>query len=116
MKVCIFSGSYDFNEDKLFQKVLETQNVEVFGVREDIHGVFSGIKAYFKMFFLHRKLDYDVMIIPWRGIFTFPLAKLVCKKPIIFWSTLSIYHTLIEDRKIANPNSLKAKLIHFAEK
>jgi len=35
MKVCIFSGSYDFNEDKLFQKVLETQNVEVFGCRKD---------------------------------------------------------------------------------
>ncbi len=116
MKVCIFTGSYDFNEDKLFQKVLELQDVEVFACREDIHSVFSGIKAYFKMFFQHRKLDYDVMIIPWRGIFTFPLAKLVCKKPIIFWSTLSIYHTLIEDRKIANPNSLKAKMIHFAEK
>ena len=116
MKVCIFIGSYDFREDKLFQKVLETQNIEVIGCREEIHSISSGIKAYFKMFFRHRKLDYDVMIIPWRGILTFPLAKLVCNKPIIFWSNLSIYHTLIEDRKIASPKSLKAKIIHFVEK
>jgi len=116
MKVCIFIGSYDFREDKLFQKILETQNIEVIECREDIHGVFSGISAYFKMFFRHRKLDYDVMVIPWRGILTFPLAKVVCNKPIIFWSNLSIYHTLIEDRKISNPNSLKAKIIHFVEK
>jgi len=116
MKVCIFIGSYDFNEDKSLQKILESQNIEVVECREEIHNIFSGIKAYFKMFFQHRKFDYDVMVIPWRGIFTFPLAKLVCNKPIIFWSTLSIYHTLIEDRKIASPNSLKAKIIHFAEK
>ena len=116
MKICIFIGSYDFNEDKSFQKVLEEQNIEVVACREEIHSVISAIKAYFKLFFQHRKLDYDVMVIPWRGIFTFPLAKLVCKKPIIFWSTLSIYHTLIEDRKIASPNSIKARLIHFAEK
>jgi len=68
------------------------------------------------MFFRHRKLKYDIMIIPWRGIISFPLAKLVCRKPIIYWSNLSIYHTLIEDRKKAKPSSFYAKLIHFAEK
>ena len=46
----------------------------------------------------------------------FPLARLICRKPIIYWSNLSIYHTLIEDRKKAEPNSLYAKFIHFTEK
>ena len=116
MRVCIFIGSYDFREDILFQKILESQNIEVIECREKINSVGSFVKGYFKMFFRHRKLKYDVMLIPWRGIISFPLAKLVCRKPIVYWSNLSIYHTLIDDRKKASPKSLYAKLIHFAEK
>ena len=115
-KICIFIGSYDFREDTLFQKILESQNIEVIECREKINSVGSFVKGYFKMFFRHRKLKYDVMLIPWRGIISFPLAKLVCRKPIVYWSNLSIYHTLIDDRKKAKPNSIYAKLIHFAEK
>lgn len=116
MKVCFFIGSYTAKEEKLLKKILELQNVEVIECRENIHNFASFISANIKMFFQHFKLSYDVMIIPWWGIFTFPLAKIVCRKPIIYWSNLSIYHTLIEDRKKIKPASLKAKFIHFGEK
>jgi glycosyltransferase involved in cell wall biosynthesis len=115
MKVCFFIGSYTVKEERLLKKILQLQNVEVIECREDIHNFLSFITANVKLFFRHFKLDYDVMIIPWWGIFTFPLAKIICRKPIIYWSNLSIYHTIVNDRKL-NPNSLKAKLIHFAEK
>jgi len=116
MRVCIFIGSYDFREDIIYQKILESQNVKVLECREKINGIGSFVKGYFKMFFRHRKLKYDVMLIPWRGIISFPLAKLVCRKPIVYWSNLSIYHTLINDRKKIKPGSIYGRLIHFAEK
>jgi len=109
-------GSYDFVEDKLFQQFLESNDIPVVACREHIHNFPSLVKGYIKMFFRHIKLDYDIMLIHWRGIIAFPLANLICRKPIIYWSNLSIYHTLIEDRKKAAPNSLYAKFIHFAEK
>jgi len=116
LKVCFFIGSYTVKEEKLLKKILELQNIEVIECRKNIHNFASFISANIKMFFQHLKLSYDVMIIPWWGIFTFPLAKIVCRKPIIYWSNLSIYHTLVEDRKKIKPSSLKAKFIHFAEK
>jgi len=116
MKVCIFMGSNNFVEDELFQKLLESNNIPVVACREHIHNFSSLVRGYVKLFFKHMKLDYDVMFIHWNGIPAFPLANLICRKPIIYWSNLSIYHTLIEDRKKASPNSLYAKFIHFAEK
>jgi len=115
MKVCIFCGAHSFKENELLKKILELQNVEVIECLESISGVSSFISANFKMFFRHLKLSYDVMIVPWWGIFTFPLAKIICRKPIIYWSNLSIYHTIIEDRKKLKPNSFLARFVHFAE-
>jgi len=116
MKVCIFMGSYDFVEDKLFQDILEKQQIEVVECREKINNIPSFITGYVKLFFRHINLNYDLMLIHWRGIMAYPLARLVCRKPIIYWANLSIYHTIIEDRKKAKPNSFYAKFVHFVEK
>ena len=55
-------------------------------------------------------------MIPWRGILTLPLAKIIHKKPIIYFPAFSIYDTLVNDRKIIKKNSLKAKFVHFVDK
>ena len=123
MKVCLF-GSYkkttnnipSGNGGELLKKILENQGVKVIECQEDVNTIASFVKANVKLFFKHRKLDYDVMIIPWRGIFTLPLAKLIHRKPIIYFPAFSIYDTLVNDRQKIKPNSLKAKLVHFIEK
>jgi len=123
MKVCLF-GSYvkdsfgipSGNGGTLLKKILELQNVEVIECHEVIKSVFSFIPAYLKLFFKHRKLKYDIMVIPWRGILTLPLAKLIHKKPIIYFPAFSIYDTLVNDRKKIKPQSLKAKFVHFIDK
>jgi len=123
MKVCFF-GSYvkdslgipSGNGGTLLKKILELQNVEVIECHETIKGVFSFIPAYLKLLFKHRKLKYDIMVIPWRGILTLPLAKLIHKKPIIYFPAFSIYDTLVNDRKKIKPQSLKAKFVHFIDK
>jgi len=123
MKVCFF-GSYvkdsygipSGNDGTLLKKILETQNVEVVECHESIENFSSLILAYFKLFFKHRKLDYDIMMIPWRGILCLPLAKIIHKKPIIYFPAFSIYDTLVNDRKIIKKNSLKAKFVRFVDK
>jgi len=123
MKICFF-GSYikdsygipSGNGGTLLKKILETQNVELVECHESIESFFSFIPAYFKLFFKHRKLDYDIMMIPWRGILSLPLAKIIHKKPIIYFPSFSIYDTLVNDRKTIEKNSLKAKFVHFVDK
>lgn len=43
------------------------------------------------------------------------LAKIISRKPIIWDAHYSIYDTLVEDRKLAKPNSLKAYYYWFSD-
>ena len=116
MKVCFF-GSYEPGSyNMLLKKILEKQQIEVIECQENINNFFSLIPAYTKLFFKHLRLNYDVMIIPWRGIMSFPLAKLISKEPIIYIPTISIYDSLILDRQIIKPKSIKAKFIKLVER
>jgi len=116
MKVCFFGSYVKDAYTPVLKKILELQGVEVIECHEKISGVSSFILGYFRLIFKHQKLDYDVMIIPWRGIIALPLAKVLCKKPIVYNSAISIYDTLVLDRKTIKPNSVKAKIIHVIEK
>src|SRR3989304_6598085 len=74
MKICLF-GSYvkdsygipSGNGGTLLKKILEMQNVEVIECHEPIAKFSSILTAYLKLFFRHRKISYDVLVIPWRG-------------------------------------------------
>jgi len=123
MKVCFF-GSYVMdsygissgNGGSLLKKIFEKQNVNVIECHEPMKNFSIFFLTYLKLLFKHRKLDYDIMIIPWRGIMTLPLAKLIHRKPIIYFPAFSIYDTLVNDRKKIKKKSLKAKFIHFVDK
>jgi len=118
MKVCLF-GSYSSDEMiNLLKKKLELQGIEVIECQETMgKSVTSFFSASVKLILKHRKLDYDVLIIPlWRAVFTLPLAKVLSKKPIVYYGYIPIYDSIVNDRKIAKANSLKAKSIYFVEK
>jgi len=123
MKVCLF-GSYvkdsygipSGNGGTLLKKILENQDIEVIECHEPLDKYATIVSAYFKLFSKHRKIDYDLMIIPWRGVITIPLAKLIHRKPIIYFPAFSIYDTLVNDRKKIKKNSFKAKFVHFVDK
>lgn len=115
-KVCFF-GSYDsISLDCVLKERLKSKGIEVIECQESVHSFGQLIKAYFTLLKKHHGLEYSIMIIPWRGIMTFPLAKFLSKKPIIFFSYVSIYDTLIMDRKKYKEKSLIAKFIKFVEK
>lgn len=123
MKVCFF-GSYvkdsygipSGNGGELLKKILQAQNVEVIECHQPVKKISSLLSSYIKLWTRHKKLDYDIMLIPWRGVLTLPLAKLIHKKPIIYFPAFSIFDTLVHDRKTIEKNSVKAKFAHFVDK
>jgi len=117
MKICFF-GSYTSDPmNSILKKKLELQGIEIIECNEEIKNLFSFFRAYLKLPFKHRKKKYDLMIIPlWRALITLPLAKIISKKPIIYYGYMPIYDTVVNDRKIAKPNSILARFIFFVEK
>jgi len=116
MKICFF-GSYEKRANNmLLKKILEKQGIEIIECQEDVNNVLSGITSYVKLFLKHRKLEYDIMITPWRSIMTLPLAKLVAKGPIVNFPMISIYDTLVLDRKKFKKSSAVAKFLHWIDK
>jgi len=123
LRVCLF-GSYVIdsngipsgNGGALIKKMLEMQGVHIVECHREIKNVFSFLSAYVVLAIKHSRLQYDIMIIPWRGILTLPLAKVICRKPMVHFPAFSIYDTLVNDRKKVSKKSLLAKVIHFIDK
>ena len=97
MRVCFFGSyvndSYEIpsGNEGILLKILEKQNIGVLEYHESIEEFYSFVQAYFKLFFKHRKLDYDIMIISWREILTLPLAKIVHRKSLIYFPAFSFH-------------------------
>lgn len=122
MKVCLF-GSYvkdsygipSGNGGELIKKILLKQHVKVTECHHPLEKPYKLPVAYLKLLIQHSGTDYDVMAVPWRGILTLPLAKLIHKGPIISFPAFSIYDTLVNDRKKASKNFLLARLARIAD-
>ena len=122
MKICFF-GSYvkdsygipSGNGGILLKTILSNKNIEVVECHDELSSIKWFIPSYVKLFIKHISMKYDVMVIPWRGLLTLPLAKLIHKKPIIYFPGYSYYDTYVNDRKTIKKNSYKAKIIHFID-
>ena len=123
MKICFF-GSY--RQDPmvlLLKKKLELLNHDVIECHEDIDisldniNIFAILKSYVNLFFKHRKLEYDLVVLPlWWGAIQLPLLKLVSRKPIMYYAYVSPYDELVNDRKKVKSNSIIAKIFYHFEK
>ncbi len=91
MRLCLF-GPYVRSTDgipsgstgDLIKEICRSQGFETAECHDEYHSFGSAIKAYVRLFLKHRKIDYDVMIIPYlrRGRpFIIPFARLVSKGP-----------------------------------
>jgi len=90
--------------------------VEILEIHEEVKSNIQLIAAYPKLLLKHIGKDYDVMIIPRRGIMTLPLANIIKKGPIIHFQYVPIYDSFVNDREKFKKNSIRAKLVHFLEK
>jgi glycosyltransferase involved in cell wall biosynthesis len=116
MKICFF-GSYErYPLAARLKNLFESKGVEIIECQKDVSTFTQLIKAYFSIWMQHRNKNYSLMIIPWRGIMTLPLAKIVSKGPIMWFPYVAIYDALINDRKKFRKKSIVAKLIRLIEK
>src|SRR3990172_3546994 len=107
MRVCLFGSYAKDSMNDLLKKKLELRDIEVVECNEEIHGVGSFFSANLKLILKHRKIDYDIMILPlWRSLMTLPLAKIISKKPILYYGYMPIYDTVLNDRKVVKINYL----------
>lgn len=133
MKVCYFGG-YDPEKfrNKLIVEGLRQNNVEVIECNEKI---WRGIddKKQFDLFFplkllasytklvvkysrIHEK---EVIIVGYPGYFDVFLAKfltLFSRKPVVLDAFISVYDTMVLDRKLVKQGSLKARLLYLMDK
>ena len=108
MKVCYF-GFYNqnYSRNKILISGLKQNQVEVTECQSSLSGIlkyFELVKKYWQI-----KNQYEVMVIGFRGQQAMFLAKLLCRKPIILDAFLSFYDSMVFDRKVCSPKSLKAK-------
>ena len=106
MTICYF-GIYDPNNtrNRELMKGLKENGVEVIQCRVDPSQHFK----YWKLFKKHRGIqNYDFMIVGFPGHPVMPLAKLICRKKIVFDLLVSLYDAVILDRKNHSRWSLQA--------
>ena len=123
MKVCFF-GSYSNDPvNLLLKKKLELQNIKVIECQVDVDlhlghiNIGSVFKSFIKLYFKHRKIEYDIAILPlWWGAIQLPMLKLISRKPILYFGQGSPYDELVNDRKKVKPNSFTAKFFYHFEK
>jgi len=116
MKVCFF-GSYERYGFNLFlKKILELRGVTVTECQQDITNLSEFFIAHIKLIKKHRNQKYDILVIPWKGIITLPLAKLISRKPIVYFPFVSIYQTLVEDRRLYRKKSLQSFIFRLVDK
>lgn len=108
--VCYF-GFYspDESRSRVLINGLKENGVEVLNCNVRARGIFN-MGQYFDLIKKHWKIrkQYNVMIIGYPPHHTVILAKFLTRKPIIFDAAVSVYETLIIDRKSVKPRSIKA--------
>jgi len=114
MIVCYF-GIYnkDYARNKILISGLRKNGVEVIecnSKRPFLLKYFDLVVQYWK-----TRKKFDLIIVGFPGQTIVPLAKLICRKRIIFDAFLSVYDSYIFDRKTASPKSLKAKYYWFLD-
>ncbi|MDP3990846.1 MAG: glycosyltransferase [Candidatus Nealsonbacteria bacterium] len=113
MTICYF-GIYDpdYSRNRELISGLGENKVKVIECRVDPAERFK----YWKLFKKHQAIgQYDIMVIGFPGHPVVPLAKLICRKPIVFDALVSLYDSNIFDRKSASPRSLEALKCWFLD-
>ncbi|HBM45759.1 MAG: Group 1 glycosyl transferase [Parcubacteria group bacterium GW2011_GWF2_38_76] len=115
MKVCYF-GIYNptYSRNKILTSGLKSNGVEVIECRTDK----KGIVKYFDLIRKHWNIrnNYDVMIVGYPGFQSVILVKFLTRKPIIFDAFISMYDSMVLDRKQVSKGSLRAGYYWWLDK
>lgn len=106
-KVCYF-GIYDsgYSRNRVIINGLRKNGIEVIECNSKERGMLKYLDLIKKYWQIRKK--YDVMIVGFPGQQVMILARFLTKKPIIFDAFISLYDSLVYDRQLVKPKSLKA--------
>ena len=115
MKVCYF-GIYnpEYSRNKILISGLKKNGVDVLECRTDK----KGILKYFDLInkYIDIKNDYEVMIVGFPGQQAMILARILTKKPIVLDAFISLYDSMVLDRKLTGIKSLRAYYYWWLDK
>lgn len=129
----VYWGTYDnqYSRNRVLIRGFEQNQVEVqqchFGLWKLVKKSFNpinlikiilfGIYGYLKLGLKYRKMaEHDLVIVGYPGFIDMLFARLFIKKPIVFDAYLSLYDSVVFDRKTVKQGSLYAKLLFAIEK
>jgi glycosyltransferase involved in cell wall biosynthesis len=107
MTICYF-GIYNpsYSRHRILIKGLRQNGIEVIECNSRLHGVAKYIELAKKHFKIRKK--YDIMIVGFPGYQAVIFARFLTRKKIIFDAFTSIYDSMVYDRRLVRPRSLKA--------
>lgn len=115
MVVCYF-GIYksEYSRNKILISGLRLNGVEVIECKTEKKGLVKYLDLIKKHWQIRDK--YDIMIVGFPGHQSAILAKFLTKKPVIFDAFVSMYDSVVLDRKQVSQRSLRARYLWWLDK
>jgi glycosyltransferase involved in cell wall biosynthesis len=115
LKVCfLYCNLSQYTKNQVLLKAFKDNNLEIIDCGSN--GPNTIIRLISKFFqFLVNKNKADIIYV---GFIGYPLVKLVkifTNKPVVFDAYMSLYNTMVEDKKKFKKNSFKAKLARWLD-
>ena len=116
MKVCyLFCDTKFYIRNRIILDGLKRNNIEVIECKSNLNNqVLRDISQFFQ--FLFKKRNSDIILVGFVGFSLVRLVKPFTKKPIIFDAFMSVYNTMVEDKKKFKKNSVFAKFFWWLDK
>lgn len=131
----VYFGTYDteYSRNRILIRGFEQNNVEVlqchfglwklvdrssFSLRNLVKLVVFGLYGYLKLWRKYRKLgEHDLVVVGYPGFIDMLFARLIIRnKPIVFDAFLSLYDSMVIDRKKVEIGSFVARTLFSVEK
>ena len=116
MKVCfIYDDIPIYTKNKIINVALAKNNIEVIHCKSSIKNpILRNFSKFFQ--FLSKKNKADIILVGFVGHPLVKLVKLFTNKPVVFDVFMSMYNTLVEDKKKIKKNSIQAKILHYLDR
>ena len=110
MKVCfLYCNLPLYTKNKIVLEALRSADIEVIDCGSSVKNSFLRNSAKF-LKFLAKKRQADVILVGFVGHPLVKLVKVFTRKPIVFDAYMSMYNTMVDDKKRFRENSLRAKV------
>ena len=115
LKICYFPGrESSYSRTRVILKGMKDAGVEVLDCSYPERKFFRYIAGFWK--FLLYKGKSDIVFIGFFGHFIMPVVKLFTGKKIIFDAFVSVYQTMVFDRKVFRPGTFPARLARLIDR